>query len=601
MIMKNKLKLNILFVLVPFLTFAQVQRTSNLQVGDTSSNSLNSSSALQLDSTTKGFLPPRMTLDQRNAINTPVKGLTIFNTTINCLEWYNGTSWYNSCENSTSGGTAIISSYSCNTASNGTMTLLMPVSGVTQTITAIVTKTGTYNISTLNSNGVVFSASGNFTALGDQIVTLTATGTPTNSGSTIFTLSTTPNCSFSRNVDVLISPSVAIPNSIILSQSQKHLIASAYDKDYLPYKVPTTSASINLGVADNVDEQNRVNFLGTINATTGITIKIPVTATTSGTLQPYGITISIPSSMTEDGIGGNVKFSWPQQIYNSSTKTILANIVAVGSTLNVKKLDINSGMGSDYLGLVLGTFTYPYNSLGTTTTFEIRAVSLIPDKMAGVVDNTQNASSHMMFYVPVIAEDGRIWLNNALGAQYSNMNNASFNPNKQATSATDFNSYSSLFQLGRKPDGHELITWTNTSGTPVNGINSILNDIPNDASFIKSTNDWRNNQDSTLWSSESSTNNPCPKGYRVPSNSEITTYISSAGTTDVFSNFNARLKFPFSGARDNSSGNVYSFGSQSDIWTNGSTWNNSFYFYNSSSSNQNSAPAYGFTVMCIKN
>ena len=600
--MKNNLKLNILFLLILFSTFAQVKRTSTLQVGNTSSNSLNSSSALQLDSTTKGFLPPRMTLEQRNAINAPVKGLTIFNTSLNCLEWYDGSSWFNSCENNSSGGTAIISSYSCSSGvSLGTMTLNTLVNGVTQTITATVTKTGTYNISTLNSNGVLFSASGIFTALGDQTVTLTATGTPTTTGSASFTLNTTPSCSFNRNVDVLISPSVTIPATLTLSQSQKHLIASAYDKDYLPYIAPTTSASINAGIADNVNELNTVNYLGTINTTTGITIKIPVIASNSGTLQPYGITISIPPNMTQDGIGGNVKFSWPQQSYTNATKTIIANIVAVGSTLNIKKLDINSGTGSDYLGLLLGAFTYPYNNSGATTTFEIRAVSLIPDRMAGVADNTGNINSHMMFYVPVIAEDGKVWLNNALGAQYTNMNHASFNPNQQAINASDFNSYSSLFQWGRKPDGHELITWTSTSRTPVNGSTTTTNDTPSDVLFIKSTDNWRSIPSSTLWSTEASINNPCPKGYRVPSNTEISTYVSAAGNTDIFSNFNARLKFPFSGARDNSSGNIYSFGSQSDIWNNGITGINSYYFSNSSFTNQNSATAYGFTVMCIKN
>jgi hypothetical protein len=41
----------------------------------------NASAKLQVDSTTSGFLPPRMTTTQRNAIASPAEGLMIYNTT----------------------------------------------------------------------------------------------------------------------------------------------------------------------------------------------------------------------------------------------------------------------------------------------------------------------------------------------------------------------------------------------------------------------------------------------------------------------------------------------------------------------------------------
>lgn len=52
-----------------------------------------SSAAVDVTSTTKGFLPPRMTTAQRNAIASPTKGLLIFNTTDNALNAYDGSSW----------------------------------------------------------------------------------------------------------------------------------------------------------------------------------------------------------------------------------------------------------------------------------------------------------------------------------------------------------------------------------------------------------------------------------------------------------------------------------------------------------------------------
>ena len=53
----------------------------------------NASSILDLTSTTKGFLPPRMTTAQINAITTPAEGLIAFNTTISHLCVYQAGAW----------------------------------------------------------------------------------------------------------------------------------------------------------------------------------------------------------------------------------------------------------------------------------------------------------------------------------------------------------------------------------------------------------------------------------------------------------------------------------------------------------------------------
>lgn len=55
------------------------------------------SSALEVQSTVKGFLPPRMTTEQRNMIAAPALGLTIFNTSTNCLNFYVGDKWKEVC------------------------------------------------------------------------------------------------------------------------------------------------------------------------------------------------------------------------------------------------------------------------------------------------------------------------------------------------------------------------------------------------------------------------------------------------------------------------------------------------------------------------
>lgn len=64
----------------------------NLRVGFTEGTP-DASSSIQLDDTTVGFLPNRLTTTQRNAITSPATGLLIYNTTANDLEVYNGSSW----------------------------------------------------------------------------------------------------------------------------------------------------------------------------------------------------------------------------------------------------------------------------------------------------------------------------------------------------------------------------------------------------------------------------------------------------------------------------------------------------------------------------
>ena len=55
--------------------------------------SVQASAILQADSTTKGFLPPRMTTTQKNAIASPLAGLQVYDTTTNKLCCYNGSTW----------------------------------------------------------------------------------------------------------------------------------------------------------------------------------------------------------------------------------------------------------------------------------------------------------------------------------------------------------------------------------------------------------------------------------------------------------------------------------------------------------------------------
>jgi hypothetical protein len=66
--------------------------SNSISVG-INTDSPNASAILDATSTTKGFLPPRMTTTQKNAIASPAAGLVVYDSTTNKLCCYNGSTW----------------------------------------------------------------------------------------------------------------------------------------------------------------------------------------------------------------------------------------------------------------------------------------------------------------------------------------------------------------------------------------------------------------------------------------------------------------------------------------------------------------------------
>jgi hypothetical protein len=196
---------HIKFLLAIVGLFAFVNLQAQIKVG-TNPTTMDPSSILEVESTTKGFLPPRMTETERDDIANPAKGLVIFNLTEDCLQINEGTStapaWV-CLSGATSGdpstnGTAVVTNYgnaTCDDPSqgsiSGTMTRGVAVSGVTMTLYANVVELGTWSLSA-TENGVTFTGSGTFTTLGCQPITLTGSGTPTSSGTFTWCTDSTP-------------------------------------------------------------------------------------------------------------------------------------------------------------------------------------------------------------------------------------------------------------------------------------------------------------------------------------------------------------------------------------------------------------------------
>lgn len=96
-----KTKFLLLFSLMISISFAQVK------VGDNYEN-IHSSAVLEAESTDKGFLPPRMTEQQRDAISSPAEGLIVYNLDEKCVNFFDGTEWKSFCGGSTDPGEELI-------------------------------------------------------------------------------------------------------------------------------------------------------------------------------------------------------------------------------------------------------------------------------------------------------------------------------------------------------------------------------------------------------------------------------------------------------------------------------------------------------------
>jgi uncharacterized protein (TIGR02145 family) len=81
-------KLSCLLLVSIVLSFASYAQ--NIGIG---TQTPDSSALLELSSNSKGFLPPRMTTIERNAINNPAVGLMIYNTTTDCVEIFSKGRW----------------------------------------------------------------------------------------------------------------------------------------------------------------------------------------------------------------------------------------------------------------------------------------------------------------------------------------------------------------------------------------------------------------------------------------------------------------------------------------------------------------------------
>lgn len=376
----------------------------------------------------------------------------------------------------------------------------------------------------------------------------------------------------------------------------------------LPANLTIDSISLEKEIASIFDDtpyNPAIDVQGVIDSK-GLIVSIPYTVVTSPVkLLASSTSITLNTGVTEDGESGIIAtLAWKEQAsLPVGTGSFIATITIDDSAGNndgiykAKQLDLEDNSE----GLFAAIFPYAVDNMGREGNLTLKIIPGIKDRMFGLLDNTNNNTTHMFLYIPVTnPSTGRTWLNNNLGANYANINSLVFNPQQQAVVFDDRNAFGSFFQWGRKADGHELINWT---GIPVaiNGTTSTKNDNPTDALYIIGSVEWRVHVNDTLWSSESNPNNVCPLGYRIPTEDELNAERNSWESQNRNGALSSPLALTVCGNRSGYDGTIHNYGTSAFYWTStGVTYTRILRFGQFDAYMDLAGRATGHPVRCIK-
>ena len=589
-------------------------------------SSPNSTAKLEVASTTQGFLPPRLTTTQRDAIVSPASGLTIYNTTVNCLQWWNGTIWYDGCGNNTSSIASLYPTGSVFCASGPTaiIDVTNPTTGETWMDRNLgATRAATSSTDT-DSYGDLYQwgrgSDGHQCRNSAISPNLSSSDQPTHGDLIISNITLTgskdwrypPNSNLWQGLNGVNNPcpsNYRLPTASEIEAERNswtsNNLAGAFNSP-LKFTVAGRRGAVNGNLSQvgnygyywisqlygsqsrylyitsssslNNDERMNGFSVRCIKHTGKITALNCGSSINNDTLMELVAVSGVTSTIYYMGGDGGPYIA--QNILSTGV-TGLAATISSGSFAN----------GSDSLIFTIsgtpsgsGTASFAITIGGQSCTLNLTVSSLLAAQYP--TGSVFCASGPTVIVDVTNPTTGETWMDRNLGATQA------------AISSTDANSYGDLYQWGRRADGHQCRNSTTIS-------TNSSSDQPGHGNFILQTNspyDWRSPQNTNLWQGVNGVNNPCPSGYRLPTEAELTAERTSWSTNNSAGAYASPLKLSMAGYRYFSDGSLLNVGAYGMYWSSTVSSTNSRYFVlNSSDAFMVTYwRAYGFSVRCLK-
>jgi uncharacterized protein (TIGR02145 family) len=583
-----------------------------------------SSAILDVSSTKKGFLPPRMTSSQRDSIFSPADGLVIFNLTVGCLNYFFAGSWYEWCGDVTYPLGAI----HCGGVPTAVVDVLNPTTGKTWMDRNLGATRAAINSSDADAYGDLYQwgrrADGHQCRNSGTTTTLSSVDQPIHSSFILapnspFDWRSPQNDNLWQGVNGINNPCPSgyrLPTDAeLIAERLSWSSNNATGAINSPLKWPLAglrygssgsifgegtnanywSSSVNINIARIlIFSSGNANMMTGLRADGSSVRCIKQPAQIQGSINGLDCNASTPTgTLTQGETANDVISSVPYtggnggnhggQTVPSAGVTGLTATLAAGSFANGAGALAYTISGTP---LSSGFASFALNIGGQTCTLTRLVNAAGPAYPAGTVHCTQTPTAVVEVLNPAT---GGIWMDRNLGAS------------RAATSSNDAEAYGDLYQWGRRADGHQC---RNSDTTIIQS----SSDQPPNSKFIVATSglfDWRSPQNDNLWQGVNGANNPCPGGYRLPTSAELFAEHQSWASQGSQGAFASTLKLPAAGRREYNNGSLGQEETTNHYWSSsayeGDAWNLTFHNLSGGGTIMVSYPrAYGFSVRCIK-